>query len=389
MKLISHIVFQIFILLSVLCSQSDYEEWLKKDQQAFSEYKASVTAEYEKYEQEDKEAFEQFKREVKEKWEEFKSPNKKVYVEYDNNKESRTSIDFEEGTVTVEVLVEEDRSTEKNIIDVVLATEKLQKAVENIVKTDGEDDKPLLQNQLESTKKEEVTPENISEISKELIKEKNITMETDHEGTDGHKRKKYMVVIPLKANHLSERAKRYEKMVLKYSKQFDVEPHIVFAIIETESAFNPKAKSHIPAYGLMQLVPSSGAKDAYLYIQANARDAYSYINQEDKYLSKRYLYKPEKNIELGCAYLAKIRHVYYMDIKDDEKAYICAIPAYNTGIGNVSKTLSGTTKLKPAAKVANNMSSKKLYGKLTRELQYKEARDYLERVWERKDKYKI
>ena len=35
------------------------------------------------------------------------------------------------------------------------------------------------------------------------------------------------------------------------------------------------------------------------------------------------------------------------------------------------------------------MSSKKLYGKLTRELQYKEARDYLERVWERKDKYKI
>ena len=378
MKLISHIVFQIFILLGIIFSQSDYEKWLEKDQQKFAEYEASVTEEYKKYALEDRQAFEKYKREVEEKWEEFKSPSTKEYVEYDENKESRTSIDFEKGTVTIEVLIEEDRSTEKDILDIVLATEKLQKAVENIVKTDGEDDKPLLQNQLESPKKEEVTPENISEISKELIKEKNITMETDHEGTDGHKRKKYMVVIPLKANHLSERAKRYEKIVLKYSKQFDVEPHIVFAIIETESAFNPKAKSHIPAYGLMQLVPKSGARDAYLYVY-----------KKDKYLGKRYLYTPENNIELGCAYIAKIRYVYYKDIIDDEKAYLCAIPAYNTGIGNVSKTLSGTTKLKPAAKAANNMSSKKLYGKLTTELQYKEARDYLTRVWERKDKYKI
>ena len=76
------------------------------------------------------------------------------------------------------------------------------------------------------------------------------------------------------------------------------------------------------------------------------------------------------------------------DIKDDEKAYICAIPAYNTGIGNVSKTLSGTTKLKPAAEAANKMTSQELYNKLLTKLKYKEARDYLERVWERKDKYK-
>ena len=29
---------------------------------------------------------------------------------------------------------------------------------------------------------------------------------------------------------------------------------------------------------------------------------------------------PDKNIELGCAYIAKIRYVYYKDITDDEKA---------------------------------------------------------------------
>ena len=68
---------------------------------------------------------------------------------------------------------------------------------------------------------------------------------------------------------------------------------------------------------------------------------------------------------------------------------ICVIPAYNTGIGNVSLTLTGATKLKAASNAANKMSSKELYKKLTTELKHKEARDYLTRVWERKDKYKI
>ena len=55
-----------------------------------------------------------------------------------------------------------------------------------------------------------------------------------------------------------------------------------------------------------------------------------------------YLYVPSNNVELGCAYLAKIRHQYFKSITDDERAYICAIPAYNTGIGNVAKALTNT-----------------------------------------------
>ena len=367
-------------LFGFLVAQSDFEEFKRKYQQEFTDYKKSVTQQYKKFQEEEQQAFDKYKSEIEEKWEEFKSPTKKEYVEYDENMESRTSVDFENGTVTVEVLLEDEDNIEK-------AQKKLQKATENIVNTTGENDVPILQNQLVSPKGEEIMPSNVQTLSKELVQNEEVSVETDHQGNDGIKRTKYSIVIPLKQTHLEERAKQYEKLVLKYSNKFKVDPAIVFAVIETESAFNPKAKSHIPAYGLMQLVPSSGAKDAYLYIQANARDAYSYINQEDKYLNKSYLYNPENNIELGCAYIAKIKYHYFKNIKDNEKAYICAIPAYNTGIGNVSKTLTGKLKLEAASQVANNLDVSTLYDKLITELKYKEARDYLKRVWERKEKY--
>ena len=51
----------LLILLGGLWAQSDYEEYLKKDQQAFTEYETSITAEYEKYALEDKQAFEKYK----------------------------------------------------------------------------------------------------------------------------------------------------------------------------------------------------------------------------------------------------------------------------------------------------------------------------------------
>ena len=96
---------------------------------------------------------------------------------------------------------------------------------------------------------------------------------------------------------------------------------------------------------------------------------------------------PTQNIELGCAYMKKIKDWYFENINDEEKAYICSITAYNTGIGNVSITLCGKPRTNAAAKVVNKMDKADLYNKLVNDLKYEEARNYLKRVWDRKNKY--
>ena len=471
-------IFLVFGILFPVYSQDTFEEFLKQQQQAqqqafedelseFQNYVAEVTSQYDAYEQQQAREFEAFKKAVEEKWQDFKAPSKKEYVEYDDDLDSRASIDFEKGEITVEVIVEEDipdpvsqpvnevennvpkqetkqapirqvtqekkkvtepkspksivektvpkqetkqapirqmtqekkKDTEpkslKSIVEKTktpvsqkekpqqrspevkkkISDQKLQRKLADILKAKGDDGKPMLNKQVVDKKGKTVTPATAKAYASELVANAPVATKT-YKAKDGKKRTVYTVKVPMKSDHINTRADRYKQEILKQSKRFNIDPIIAFAVMETESAFNPKAKSHIPAYGLMQLVPKSGARDAYLYVY-----------KKDKFLDGDYLYKPGNNIELGCAYLAKIRHRYFKTIEDDERAYICVVPAYNTGIGNVAKALVNEPKLKPASQKANSMSPDQLYNKLMKDLKYKEARDYLERVWSRKDKY--
>ena len=361
-------------------SPDDFANYQKQQMEAFQNYKQSVTAQYADYERREKEAFEQYKRDIEAKWEEFKSPEPKTLVEYSEDLNSRQSIDFEKGEVTIEVIVEEEPTSDQPPGTEEQQEEKIKetltKELVGLIKKKADDNKPILKNQLETKDGKEVTENNAKEKAVDIVKAKKIDKKP-YKSKDGKKRVKYTVKVPLKRNHLDERAKRFENEILKQSKRWKLDPAIVFALMEAESSFNPKARSHIPAFGLMQLVPKSGA-----------RDAYKYVYNVDKLVTGDYLYKPINNIELGCAYFSKIRYYYFENIKDDELAYICSIPAYNTGIGNVSKTLCGKPYTNPAAKVASGMTADELYKKLTSDLKYEEARNYLEKVWKYKEKYK-
>lgn len=51
----------------------------------------------------------------------------------------------------------------------------------------------------------------------------------------------------------------YEETIIKYSKEYDVDPALIAGIIYSESHFNPNAASHAGAQGLMQIMPATGA----------------------------------------------------------------------------------------------------------------------------------
>ena len=314
-----------------------------------------VTNKYDDSEKKLREKREKFKKAVEKKWDTYEESTSKSYVSYSKDLSSRTIVDFEKGEVTIELIVDEedpknDSYDSNSDLDLRLFTTKLKlsskflsinprllnvlmmivfqededsnnddsvnssftKRLSKLLKEKGDDGEPILKDQLvDASGKAVETVGNTLGIAKDLISDKTKKVRM-HFAKDGKKRTIISIKIPLSDNHMEKRRERYKELIEIEARRFNIPTEIALAIAETESAFNPKAKSHVPAYGLMQLVPKTGA-----------RDAYQWIYKKDKFISGRYLYKPRNNVELGCAYLSMIRHHYFSAIRDDELAYMC------------------------------------------------------------------
>ena len=110
----------------------------------------------------------------------------------------------------------------------------------------------------------------------------------------------------------------HEDTISACSEKFDLDETLIMGIISAESGFNPDAKSHKDAHGLMQL-----KDDTALWCVENLSVD---IAGED-------IRKPENNILIGCAYMR-----YLIDLYDGNT--YTAVAAYNAGLGNVNKWLS-------------------------------------------------
>ncbi|MFA4907806.1 MAG: transglycosylase SLT domain-containing protein, partial [archaeon] len=272
-------------------------------------------------------------------------------------------VNFKDGKVKIEVIADpKDPHAEEK------AKQALKQKLVDLVKKNAEDDLPLLKDQLKAPDGKSVTQANVEPFSKSAVSKGDIGTENYKSG-DGQNRTVYSLTIPLVPNHIEIRATRFKDEIIRQAKRFDLDPRLIFAVIHTESFFNPNAQSLAPAYGLMQLVPSTGA-----------RDAYNYLYKQDKFLTSDYLLVPENNIELGCAYLSKIRSVYFGAVEDDDKANYCTIAAYNAGPGNVSRAISGSTKIADCLPVINSNDSTWLYNKLLRDLPSDQGKNYLKNV---------
>lgn len=96
-------------------------------------------------------------------------------------------------------------------------------------------------------------------------------------------------------------------MISKISRKHGVDEKLVKAVIQQESGFNPKAKSHCGAMGLMQLMPSTA-----------------------KTLGVTDAMNPVQNVDGG------VRHLKWLLSKYNGNK-ILALAAYNAGSGAVDK----------------------------------------------------
>ncbi|MBI1389691.1 MAG: transglycosylase SLT domain-containing protein [bacterium] len=98
----------------------------------------------------------------------------------------------------------------------------------------------------------------------------------------------------------------YLKWIDQYARTYDLDPLLVWAMIDVESAWRVKAKSPVGAQGLMQLMPET------------ARE----VDVDDPY-------DPESCIQGGIRYMR-----FLLDVFGDEDT---ALAAYNTGPGTVER----------------------------------------------------
>ncbi len=112
------------------------------------------------------------------------------------------------------------------------------------------------------------------------------------------------------------------RIINKYALRYKVDPNLVFAIIKTESNFNPKAVSRSGARGLMQIMPEVWRE--YSGSICSGRHSNQIICQA----GENCIYSAEANIRTGTRYFHLLLEKYGGRVD-------LALEAYNAGISNV------------------------------------------------------
>jgi soluble lytic murein transglycosylase len=146
---------------------------------------------------------------------------------------------------------------------------------------------------------------------------------------------------------------KYTEEVSMYSIEYGLDPYLILAVINAESGFDPMARSHKDAMGLMQLTEKTAKWGA---SEIGLRD----FRIED-------LYEPNTNIRLGCWYMKNLLNEFNQDVD-------LAIAAYNGGSGNVKKWLED-----------KNYSSS---GKSLDRIPFRETEEFVRKVKRYRELYK-
>lgn len=309
-----------------------------------------------------------FLKRVEKDWgNESKVPSPKEYVKYTQNYKSMAYVNFDTGEILVQTIDNENPNDSlKNAIISTLLTPEDPRAIDLYsdaqIKLSGT---PYLYktvmdhtgNYIRSVKR----AENFADF---LISNQ---LQTKQVNIDNKLQNIRFVSIQMVKNHMNIRAKKYEPLVNKYSEQYNISKNLVFAIMQTESDFNPFAVSSANAIGLMQIVPTSAG-----------RDVYQFIYNKNQTPDREFLYDASNNIKFGTVYLHLLDNKYLNQIKDPIVREYCTIAGYNTGAGNVLRVFANDKN--EAFSVINTMTPSQIYDELRQNLPYEETKKYLDKV---------
>ena len=297
---------------------------------------------------------------------ETREPRPKEYVKYTQNYLSRASVDFDKGLITVETLDQKEPLVSlKNAITTTLLTPNDPRAVDlytaGAVKL-GET--PFLYGEVRDHEGKSMRWNWRAErFADYLIRKK---LQTRSIKAAKKTSRVHFVTIAMVRDHLQIRARKYRNHVERFARRYEVSKNLIYAVMKTESDFNPYAVSSAPAFGLMQIVPTSAGREVNVY-----------LNREG-FPSDRFLFVPENNIQYGTVYLHLLDVKYLSQISHPVSREYCTIAAYNTGAGNVLKTFDPNRKT--AHQRINAMSPIEVYQTLRTRLPYAETRRYIAKV---------
>ncbi|WP_281544562.1 membrane-bound lytic murein transglycosylase MltC [Grimontia sp. SpTr1] len=304
-------------------------------------------------------------KEAKKQWgdDEYVESSKHRYVKYLDGYQTRAHIDFEAGKIYVSTVAQRQ------------PMEKLQKAIVQTVlmPADPKHVEQFTDKDIELTGKPFFLGQIVDQEGKSIEWEWRANRFADYlinnklQSKPIKRGKAYYVQIDMVKDHLEQREYQYAHYVRDASKRYDIPEDLIYAVIKTESSFNPYAVSHAGAYGLMQVIPKTAGADVF-----------NLVKKKPGMPTKEYLFDPANNIDTGTAYLHILKTRYLRDVKNASSKHFSMISAYNGGTGGVLATFHNDRK--QAMVELNRKSPRQVYDALTTRHPKDEARRYLQKV---------
>jgi membrane-bound lytic murein transglycosylase C len=355
--------------LSKLTNSKDAKNYAKEKRDYYKSKPQELMTDLKKVQQ----LFSKLETKVREKWgdQENDFPSKQVYVKYTNQYQDKVIVNFDKNYLRIETIDQKGylERLQNLMVQALLAPDdpnEVDMFSDKPYKISNKE--PFLYNQVKDKDNQPIRWQwRANRYAQTFVA-------SDIKYKNANNKKVFYVQLPLVEKSQEIRSYKYASLIQQASKKYNIKESLIYAIIETESSFNPYAVSHANAYGLMQVIPSTAGKDVF-----------NLVKKRDDQPTKQYLFNPANNIDTGTAYLHILNTRYLKGVEKDRSRHYSIISAYNGGAGNVFKTFHSNRST--AVKVINQKTNQQTYDQLTQKNPIAEARHYLYKVIKFEDKF--